>query len=161
MSLEREAWGYHLAGLTDGEGCFCIWKSSRPRRVDTWTIAFVIHMRRDDLPLLEDFQAKTGLGRIHIGRRRTVGGDHPSVRWVVSRKADCLKLIALFETYPLRSKKAKDFAVWAEAVRARSRGDFSRVAELADVLREGRRYAAGDVPMPEITQLQLVEGGLS
>ena len=154
----REPCGHYLAGLTDGEGCFAIWKTVRPRKRDGWRCAFLIHLRRDDLPLLEALQAETGLGRINLGRRSKVGGDHPSVRWVVARKAECLQLVSIFEAYPLRSKKARDFEVWAEAVRAWSRGHTYLLPALSRTLKETRAYAADAVEWPdEVAQLELVE----
>lgn len=144
--------GYYLAGLTDGEGCFSI----SPGRVAAYSCAFIVHMRADDRPLLEWLREETGLGGICTGRRTQVGGDQPSVRWTVSRRCDCLALVAIFERYPLRSKKARDFDLWARAVHAWVALDFGQMAELHVGLRAARVFeSAGDdwylvEPVPQL-----------
>lgn len=130
--------GQYLAGLTDGEGCFGIYRSSR----FTYRCEFVINLREDDRPLLEWLKAETGLGHVSDGRRKTrkTRGDNPSARWHVSSVGECLDLIAIFETYPLRSKKARDFEIWAKAVRTISAGGSSRLARFKAALTIVRAY---------------------
>lgn len=135
--IQPEHLGHYLAGLSDGEACFSI---SRVSGQNSYRCDFIIHLRADDRPLLEWLRDATGVGRIDMGRRVKQGGDQPSWRWVVSRKKDCLDLVAFFEQYPLRSKKAKDFEIWAEAVRAWLRLDFIRMAELQAGLRAARFF---------------------
>lgn len=136
-----DAVGNYLAGLTDGEGCFVI----APNRTDSYRCEFIIHLRADDRPLLEWLRDCTGLGIVREGRRVKVGGDQPSVRWSVAMKGQCLQLVALFERYPLRSKKAKDFAIWADACRSWARQDFGRMADLHVALRHARLFeSAGE-----------------
>lgn len=133
---------------------------SRHRKGISYRTDFLIHMRRDDLPLLERLRAETGLGYIKNCRTRMQGPngrDCPSVQWGIGRLEECLRLIEIIETFPLRSKKARDFQVWAEAVRAKSAGQRWRLHRLARVLREGRRYNAGEIDWaePESPQLNL------
>ena len=127
--------GQYLAGLTDGEGCFGIYTSTRW----TYRVEFVINLRADDRPLLEWLKAETGLGYISVASRKK-RGDKPTARWAVQSIRECLDLIAIFETYPLRSKKARDFEIWAKAVRTCSAGGSSRIGRFMIALRAMRSY---------------------
>lgn len=131
---EAEVGGY-LAGLADGEGSFVIARTPHAHRCE-----FAIHIRADDRPLLEWCRETTGLGAIYTGRRVKQGGDQPSVRWSITRRAECVALVSIFEQYPLRSKKARDFVLWADAVRCWTRKDFGRMAELYVALRATRVF---------------------
>jgi hypothetical protein len=130
-----EAIGNYLAGITDGEGCFVIAPTPHAYRCE-----FIIHLRADDRELLEWLRNVTGLGSIYLGRREKQGGDQPSVRWSITRKSDCLELVRLFETFGLRSKKARDFALWAHAVRAWHRGDYGLMREYHIALKQTRVF---------------------
>jgi hypothetical protein len=127
--------GGYLAGLTDGEGCFVIARTPHAYRCE-----FIIHLRADDRPLLEWCRELTGLGSIYVGRRVKQGGDQPSVRWSITRRADCLALVSIFERTLLRSKKARDFNLWADAVRCWARKDFGRMGELYLALKATRAF---------------------
>jgi len=128
-SYTYEQFGAYLAGLTDGEGCFSIARNGP----NAYKTEFIIHLRADDRPLLDWLRTTSGLGNVYIGRRNKQGTDQPSFRWAVTRRTECLELVALFEQYPLRSKKARDFRLWAQAVRAwhSSRWDLMRDCRLA------------------------------
>jgi len=145
--------GYYLAGLADGEGCFVI----APTRTG-YTCAFVVHMRGDDRPLLERLQRETGLGGLYRGRTRKQPDGHPSARWAIQTTSDCATLVRIFDQYPLRSKKARDFAIWREAVRAQTRHDWPRVGDLYVTLKELRPYSGDDETvfgLPPDDQLEL------
>lgn len=74
----------------------------------------------------------------------------PQARWEISSKAQCARLVAVFDRYPLRAKKAADFTIWRQAVsvwgeingkRCGSvRQDWTELAALASALCDGRRY---------------------
>lgn len=135
-SYTQSDFGHYLAGLTDGEGCFVI----APNALNAFKCQFLIHLRADDKPLLEWLREQSGLGNLYRGRREKIGGDQPSWRWDVSRRRECLQLVALFEQFPLRSKKARDFALWAQAVRAWTRQDFGLMRELWIALKATRAF---------------------
>lgn len=124
--------GHWLAGLTDGEGCFYIGQN---------LCSFTIKLRDDDAQLIEDVREQLGgIGR--VSHTRNDGGTRrPQVRWDVNRKAELVWLTRLFDAFPLRSKKARDYAIWREAVIDWACGaPPSALAEPRDRLRETRAY---------------------
>lgn len=110
--------GLRLASLADGEGCFVLSRQHKNGRT-THQCSFVVKMRADDLPFLKLFQRATGLGRVyrHKASADATRSNSPSASWTVQSSAECLALVEIFERYPLWSKKARDLAVWARAVR--------------------------------------------
>jgi hypothetical protein len=102
-----DAW---LAGFADGEGYFQL----RRTRQCGWRIEprFRIHLRADDIQILERL-AETFGGHVRRGKN---GVWSPQAHWLVSSKADLLPLVGYFDRFPLRAKKAGDYAIWREAV---------------------------------------------
>jgi hypothetical protein len=146
--IKYDAFGNWLAGLIDGEGHFMITLNQArvdehgERRWASYWCGLKIEMRADDKPALEYVQTMTGLGRISDAKW---AGPNNGARWLVTTKSDCLALIELLERCPLRTKKARDFELWANAVRlwhSRERGDsWEPFAVLKAELQEGRAYA--------------------
>lgn len=115
---------------------------------------FAIKLRDDDAPILESIRDRLGMGTVI---RRTNGISKPQAIWVVQKKAECVALIEVFDTFPLRAKKARDFIIWKKAVliwkdirhmgcTSQTSGSFkdpnqSKLAILMRELREGRKYA--------------------
>jgi hypothetical protein len=78
---------------------------------------------------------------------------HPSATLVVVRKQETRRLVDIFDAYPLRAKKARDYAIWREAVlhwaatprryEGRRGGpvyDWGPIPELREALIAGRAY---------------------
>jgi hypothetical protein len=107
-----DPFGYWLSGLADGEGCFRIARSGKrlhPR--------FGLLFRADDRALVEMVQQKfNGIGGIHEGKGYS--GHNPMVQWEVFDKLGLQVIVEFFGRFPLRSKKAKDFVLWRDAVEA-------------------------------------------
>ena len=63
--------------------------------------------------------------------------------WYVTGKDDLQGLVAYFDRFPLRAKKARDYAVWKEAVEIYVAGTASSagLAELRDRVMAVRQYA--------------------
>ena len=137
-----DAFGNWFAGFFDGEGCFQITRTGP----HGFTCEAVITLRADDRPILEAIRENVGVGLVLD--RRTRG--NPASLWRARSRADCLRVIEVFDRYPLRAKKGTDFATWRSAVTdwaAMTRlgnkpNDWSRVAACAASLRESRRYVA-------------------
>jgi hypothetical protein len=159
------AFGNWLAGFIDGEGSFGIISngSLQPR--------FSLAVRDDDLAIVEEVAARTGIGSVYLtvdGRP----GAHGVVQWNVFRKRDQQLLVALLEAFPLRAKKRRDFDVWKVAVRAHTscrqgmpklaaqRAQW-RLRELKRQIENGRLHpadageAADDVPVDDQLELDL------
>lgn len=148
------AFGHWLAGLLDGEGHFAIKRIGNPAR---YACTAQIGLRDDDRTALNDIRSRTRIGAILTvpARRSPTGGvQHAGVIWLVSRKADCLTLVALFDRFQLRSKKARDYAIWRDAVlwwsddsrrgRGKARGtapEWGPMLQLKERLEAGRAYA--------------------
>jgi len=114
--------GHHLAGLIDGEGHFGIMQRRKPRTGTlNYSCIFAMDMRDDDTAVLERLQEVTGLGLLYNSGPRNQGPQRldakPVMMWRVHTKADCLALVAILEEYRLWTKKARDFHIWAQAVR--------------------------------------------
>jgi hypothetical protein len=115
--MTDDAFLHWLAGFIDGEGCFAIKPANNGRgHFSCWQS---IKLRADDEDILREICERTGLGsvsrpRIDHGRAEINGS--PSLRWVVATKQDCARLVCILDGHPLRAKKARDFAIWRQAV---------------------------------------------
>lgn len=153
----EDAW---FAGFTDGEGSFNIVRNSG----GTCNPRFKISLRIDDAAVLEGLEAAFGgfvsfLAASHASTR-------PAAQWVVSAKRDLPALLAYFDRFPLRAKKARDYVIWRRAVRiyCDRGGAVPELVLLRDALAEIRRYDGPElVDRPEVEipdhQLRLIEGG--
>lgn len=111
--------GHWMAGFIDGEGCFVIRRQNRKGDYTSYTPEMRLALRDDDRPILEEMRTRTSIGRIYKGDCRAAGksaGANMSAAWSVVSKADCLALVAMLDRFPLRAKKARDYAIWREAV---------------------------------------------
>jgi hypothetical protein len=137
-----DAFGHWFAGFADGEGCFRIKTTNQ----GTYQCRFSIGLRADDAPILREIHGRLGIGiLIHSGRTNI---HQEQWRLEVNSKAHVRRLVDIFDRYPLRAKKAADFAIWREAVflwckvENGKRHDWHELAALSTALREGRVYRA-------------------
>lgn len=102
-----DAW---LAGFADGEGYFQLRKQNRCG----WRIEprFRIHLRCDDAEILHALQEAFD-GSVRRGKN---GDWNAQAHWLVSSKAQLMGLVDYFDRFPLRAKKALEYAIWREAV---------------------------------------------
>lgn len=134
-----------LAGFIDGEGCFRIHASPGRRSGSVrYSCRFVLGVRADDSEILHEIVRRTGIGTVQPHPRRGIG--KPQARWSITSQPECYALVELLDAYPLRAKKAGDFAIWREAVVEWSRDhpkgrDWSPMEALCRALKEGRVYA--------------------
>lgn len=102
-----------LAGLIDGEGCFTISLEKRPP--SGYHTRMAVSLRADDWRALMHARDGSGLGRV---RYVASTSQAPMFTWQVTRIDECLQLIAGLEAVGgLHGKKARDFALWAEAAK--------------------------------------------
>jgi hypothetical protein len=145
-----DSFGNWLAGFLDGEGCFVIEKSpqSVKQRTYGYFCACQVGLRRDDESILREIAARTGLGTI---RHFHPGRGNAAVSWCVRAKVECAEFVKLLDRYPLRAKKAPEYAVWRQAVLAwqsirKGRNvprDYSQMEHCAEALKALRAYEGG------------------
>jgi len=138
--IDRRDFGNWLSGFVDGEGCFHLGSyrarssdKSNPIVYTNHRSKFVINLRADDFEALSLAQRFWGCGSLYENShppsrtKRTNAGTLFSVdRW-----QELLNIvIPHFEEFPLRAKKANDFAIWAEGTRL--------IAEVMNRPRRGR-----------------------
>lgn len=159
--MTKASFGFWFAGLVDGEGSFTLHLDSKRRFIPQ--PRFDLTMRADDLAMLEAIREELGYGLVNVRKTSYTNpqGYHSKrmAAFIVWKKSDCLKLVELLEKYPLRSKKARDFRLWAEAVRLwnsnQTRGRWNlteprlaaavdRMRELYQDIRDVRKYAFSD-----------------
>lgn len=159
-----DAFGHWLAGFIDGEGTFLIGQHTqalrRPRRDGGHYCMFAIVLRRDDAALIEECRRRTGLGVV-VYPKAKYDYQNPTVRWAVKRKRDVVRLCEVLDACPLRSKRARDFAIWRQGVSlwlsvrpgrgtSRSQEAQSQMKQLKRQLEEGRQYRDG----PEMAEVR-------
>ena len=106
--------GHWLAGFSDGEGCFRIHKG---KSGTYYACHFQIKLRDDDLDILAECQRRTRIGNIYRDTpSRQTRNSNPNATWVVQARAECWKLVSIFDQFPLRSKKARDYVIWKKAL---------------------------------------------
>lgn len=140
------AFGNWLAGFIDGEGCFGI-HPMRRGGVVCWAVRFTLKLRDDDRSILEECRARVGAGTI---RTSPVRDGRPQCAWVIESRGDCLALAEVLDRFPLRAKKARDYAIWRGALAEWANGerghrwsgqrDWSRMAALRERLDAVRAY---------------------
>lgn len=143
------AFGHWLAGFVDGEGCFRIAENNGGRSM---CCRFLINLRLDDEAILRDVHRRLGIGQIsHAYRSDPRCDSKPIVRWQVYDRHGCAVLVRIFDAFPLRAKKARDFAIWREAVREwcsaggprsgyAGPANWGPMRELRDALEDVRAY---------------------
>jgi len=141
---EDAGFGYYLAGLIDGEGCFRV--AHEAKRCE-----FLMKLRADDRWILDR-------ARLFIGHGRLVDEDSgvskPTVKLVIDTKDGCAAVCSMLTRYPLRAKKLRDFLHWEQVVegwldltrgnRWHGPADRRRLIEMGERLRAGRAYS--DIP---------------
>jgi hypothetical protein len=139
--------GHWFAGFVDGEGCFYI-TSHGKSRPGVLRPRFSLTLRADDCDILEEIQRRTRAGSIH--KYQPSGPGNLVARWMVQSQSDLMALCRIFDCYPLRSKKARDFGPWRRAVEAaaelrKGRGNneeiYAVISKCDEELRKGRLYA--------------------
>ena len=114
---------WYVAGLVEGEGCFCIGISKHKTKKLGFDarLMFEIEMIIDDRPLLEKLQRTLGCGHIYLLEYERYGW-RPHVKFAVKNFGDIQgKIVPFFRKYRLRGKKRKDFDFFCQAVKIFSR----------------------------------------
>lgn len=116
---------WYVAGLIEGEGCFCITISKHKTNKTGFDprLMFEIEMIIDDQPLLEKLRRTLGCGNIYILNYERYGW-RPHVKYAVKNQKHISDIIIpFFKKYPLQGKKKKDFEFFCEANMLFERGN--------------------------------------
>jgi len=130
-----------LAGLVDGEGSFSLKHAARQ-----WWTEGTIKLRDDDRPMLEMIRKELGRGRCYQQREKNPQLPNVRPQYILRfhTAADTRFIVALFERYPLRSKKKREFEIWAEARKELDKPiwarDLRHLRYLYLAIRDTRRY---------------------
>jgi hypothetical protein len=145
-AFSDNAW---FSGFADGEGSFGIYPTYRPH--GGYTPRFALHIRADDLPVLEELRAEFG-GSIRFRCTQAERGEgRPQAYWTVNGKADLARLVAYFDRFPLRAKKQRDYAIWRHAVQVYLANGYRarELPALYEAIVAVRDYEAPDALAPE------------
>jgi len=108
-------WLAWFVGLVDGEGCFYI-----AYHKNSFSMVLKIDLREDDKVILEEIQNKIGgyLDFYDACKRRLQGMNMSNTwRWRIQKKDNLMNFILpIFDQYPLKTKKQKDYIIWRKAV---------------------------------------------
>jgi len=136
------------AGIFDGEGCFfLVYDKARGSHY----ARFAIGLRADDWRVIQMIKDEAGFGSIRkkFPSPNAPKGSNPAVSWEVATHDGCVALLqGLRSGYGLRSKKARDFELWAEAVelisehgRGRHTVAGPRLVEIKEELHRVKRWS--------------------
>lgn len=101
-----------FAGFADGEGYFGL-EYNNGSNYPSFRPSFVIKVRGDEEKVINEIKAKTGLGRIN---KIKIPNGNEQIRFEITTLEDCKNLIKIFDKFPLRAKKARDYKIWRTAV---------------------------------------------
>jgi hypothetical protein len=157
---DRDAFGHWLSGFADGEACFFLGlRIARYKEVGFST--FAIHLRSDDMDILENIMTFWNAGSIvegHGTTKRSLNAKRQA-RFRVYRLSELIQVvIPHFEKYPLRAKKLHDFMIWKEGVAMLygisrkpsgkykwTKSELDRFKQIHMTLREQRKFQSADL----------------
>jgi len=118
--------GDWLAGFIDGEGSFNI-----AHHGGNYQPRFGLKLRDDDAAIIKDIQSFIGTGTTRKSKCSPVGSKYYSPNARAQIRLDIIgsnntKLVEILDTYPLRSKKLRDYVIWKKAVEIYSKSLFNR-----------------------------------
>jgi hypothetical protein len=114
LNINFCAW---FSGFFDGEGSIVVFTrtSSWDSRYSEFRLGVRIQIRHDDTSTLEYLRENIGCGRLcrHKGR----GNAQDSISWACEKIKDLREVIVpLFDAFPLRTKKRKEYILWKPLV---------------------------------------------
>jgi hypothetical protein len=134
----RDAYGgkaaldpWFVTGLSEGEGCFCVSFTVRPRLRTGLEVrpSFSLSLNERDHDLLEDLRAFFGCGWI-----RRSAADRTFKYEARSTKELMEHIVPHFERYPLRGSKAGSFSGFSCVCRMIEQGDHLSRVGLRDII---------------------------
>ncbi len=126
----------YISGYVDGEGCFTVSISPRPRLSVGWEVrpSISVSQNGDRREVLLDIQRYFGCGSLRPDRSdRTLKWEVRSLPLLLER------IVPHFELYPMRSGKQRDFELFADTCWRMARGEHRSAAGLAEIVRLASR----------------------
>lgn len=149
-----------LTGLVDGEGSLQIKHQKK-----SWWLELTISLRDDEQPMLDMIRAELGRGfcYLHHAKSQTQLRSKPRYMLRFHNAADTNFFVALFERYPLKSKKRYVFELWAQAREELNKPALARdqayLRHLYQTIRHARNYEQSTIepykPKEKKTRLSL------
>ena len=122
---------WFVTGLTEGEGCFCISLSLRPKLRCGIEVrpSFSLSLNEKDKAVLEDLQTYFGCGTVRESKSdRTFKFESRSVGDLAR------SVIPHFEVFSLRGNKARSFDGFAHVCRMIQQGDHLQRSGLVEIV---------------------------
>jgi hypothetical protein len=122
----------YLSGYMDGEGCFTVSISPRPKLLMGWEVrpSVSVSQNRDRAEVFLLAQRYFGCGSIRPDR------SDKTLKWESRCLPDIIeRVIPHFIKYPLLSSKQRDFELFADVCRRMTYGDHLRIDGLIDIVR--------------------------
>mgnify|MGYP001603775426 CR=1 FL=1 len=140
-------WCAWFTGWVDGEGCFISQIHNDSLAI---TPVLTVSLREDDRNILREVKETLRCGVLYEKSRKhdreNGKGCKDQIAWKCGSLGQCRHiLIPLFDKYPLRSKKARDYKIWRELVLGISEGHHLNrnrdyILDLCRQLKEIKRY---------------------
>lgn len=131
-ALKRDLANY-FSGYVDGEGCFSVSFSKRPKLLVGWEVkpSFCVGQNYDRREVLDLMHQYFGCGHI-----RRDWGDK-TLKYEVRKLDDLVsKVIPHFRKYPLKSAKQKDFLRFAEICEQIQKLEHRKTKTLRNIMRD-------------------------
>lgn len=141
--------GNWLAGFMDADGTFFLRVDERSHSIGCYCS---IAQRDDNDAILYKIQEVLGVGHVNpcsraTQRQKGMSNAKDAMKWRVGAIGDIIHvIIPLFEKYPLRGKKKRDFELWARAARIiQTKGHLTKAGReeimyLGQEMKDGRKY---------------------
>ncbi len=131
----------YISGYVDGEGCFTVSISPRPKLLAGWEVrpSISVSQNGDRSEVLLELQQHFGCGSLRPDRSdRTLKWEVRSLPLLLER------IIPHFRRYPLRSGKQGDFELFADICERMARGEHRTRIGLEGIVRlAGRMNPSG------------------
>lgn len=102
-------WPWFLSGFFTAEGYLGIY----PHAPGVLKPVLVVRLRKDDRALLSELRERTATGRVYLSKPS--GRQSPVAQWLVFSAEDLLKVVHIFDRYPPKGRKGREYEIWREA----------------------------------------------
>ena len=115
-----------LVGFTDGDGCFNIYINQKDKKIN---FTFKLSQKTNNIRILYFIKKFLGVGSIIIDKKNNM------VSYIIRDKKIILeKIIPLFDNYPLKSKKLKNYIIFKESINITNNNLLSQKEKIDKIL---------------------------